>query len=339
MLKPNQYVKTKWNSSNIKLYKSLGYEFTKIGDELYVKAEDLAERSKLNVIVICDYCGCEFEQQKALYTRSLELPTHKNCCKKCAPLQVKENNLIKYGVKNVMQLQSSKDKLAQTNMEKYGYTCAMHNPEIEAKTKATNLERYGNEWYFASEEAKELLKEKISERDYENIIKKRRKTSLEIYGVPYPPMAESVKEKARQTNIEKYGVPYALMDTEVKEKIKESLINNKNNRTSKQELQCFKKLCRIFGKENMEDSVRCGVYTLDYVLNIDDCKINIEYDGWYWHKDIVEHDEKRNKYVISQGYKVIRILTNGKMPEKEDLLKSVETLTKTEENIIILSYI
>lgn len=337
MLKPNQFVQTKWNSSNKRKYIDLGYKFTKINDYVTVKAEDLLSSSKIKVIVICDYCGCEFEQPKCDYTRSLELPSHKNCCKKCAPLQVKENNIIKYGVENTAQLQSTKDKIARTNIKKYGCSCAMQNPKIMEKTKRTNLKKYGSEWYFSSEEAKELLK--TIDRDYDSALEKRKATCLEKYGVQFVTSLDSTKEKIRDTNIKKYGVPFVMMNPKIKEKSIQTLIESQHNRISKQEQKCYEKLCNIFGKENLEHSVRCSKYTLDFVLNINDCKINIEYDGWYWHKDIQEHDKERNEYVMSQGYKIIRILTNGRMPEKEDLIQAVDKLKDNKENIIVLSYI
>ena len=58
MLKENQFIKMKWNSSNKKYFISKGYNFTKIYDEFTVKAEDLSNGSKAKVVCYCDYCGC-----------------------------------------------------------------------------------------------------------------------------------------------------------------------------------------------------------------------------------------------------------------------------------------
>lgn len=50
-------VKTKWNSKNKDYYINLGYEFTKMKDELEVFIEHLAKQSKIKIDVKCDCCG------------------------------------------------------------------------------------------------------------------------------------------------------------------------------------------------------------------------------------------------------------------------------------------
>lgn len=51
-------VKVKWNGRNKKHYESLGYVYTKMGDEFVVVVEHLPSRSHhTKVEVRCDYCG------------------------------------------------------------------------------------------------------------------------------------------------------------------------------------------------------------------------------------------------------------------------------------------
>ena len=52
-------VKTRWVSSTKKHYESLGYVFTKIGDEFEVRVEDLPSKSHISVMCECDSCGKE----------------------------------------------------------------------------------------------------------------------------------------------------------------------------------------------------------------------------------------------------------------------------------------
>ncbi|MBE2919382.1 zinc-ribbon domain-containing protein [Anoxybacillus flavithermus] len=54
---PDQKVKIKWHSVNKKYYESLGYIFTKIGDEFEVNIKDLPKGSHALVKFICDYCN------------------------------------------------------------------------------------------------------------------------------------------------------------------------------------------------------------------------------------------------------------------------------------------
>ena len=66
---------------------------------------------------------------------------------------------------------------------------------------------------------------------------------------------------------------------------------------------------------------------LDVFLNIDNIKIDIEYDGLYWHSD-KQKDRRRDNFVKSKGYKILRVLGNKKdeMPTEKCLLESVEAL-------------
>ena len=48
----------RWNSNNIKWYKSKGYVYTKMGDEFEVKVEDLTDGSPVEVNVKCDCKEC-----------------------------------------------------------------------------------------------------------------------------------------------------------------------------------------------------------------------------------------------------------------------------------------
>lgn len=59
MLVENQLVEVKWSKKIRKWYESKGYCFTKTGDILKVRAEDLSPGSHKKVKVRCDYCGNE----------------------------------------------------------------------------------------------------------------------------------------------------------------------------------------------------------------------------------------------------------------------------------------
>lgn len=54
--------------------------------------------------------------------------------------------------------------------------------------------------------------------------------------------------------------------------------------------------------------------------------IDVEYDGRYWHQDSA-HDRKRDEFVKSNGYKVLRIKSNKLIPNENDLIKTIEKLS------------
>lgn len=331
MLKENQYVKIKWNSSNKKHFISKGYNFTKMYDEFTVKAEDLSNGSKAKVVCYCDYCGKEIIKPYG------EHIYRGGCCIDCRYIKAEENNLKKYGVKVPSQLQEFKDKIKQTNLEKYGCTCTVHNKDIQEKVKQTNIERYGNEYYFGSEKGKQVVQDIIDNRSREEkdeIKSKRENTCLERYGAKNVFELDEFQKKVVETNMEKYNVPYAIMNEDIRAKQIDSMINNHNNRTSKQEQRCYNII-----RNNYNDclsSVRCGKYTLDCVLNYQGVLINIEYDGWYWHQHMQEYDNERNIYVAKNGYKIIRILSEGKMPTVAQLQNAIDDIVINNKDIVYI---
>ena len=331
MLKENQYVQVKWNSSNKKHLISKGYNFTKMCDVITIKAEDLSDGSKTKVTCICDYCG------KEIIKPYYEHTSRGDCCSKCRYTKVKENNLKKYGVDNTTKLQSVKDKIKETNLSKYGCTCAVHNPIIQEKVKQTNLEKYGNEYYFGSDIGKEKCQEIIDNRtkeEKENIMQKIQQTCLNKYGVKNVFELDEFQQRAVETNLKKYGKPYAIMDEDVKKKQIDSMIQNQNNRKSKQEIKCYNIIKNIYN-DNVLSSSRCSKYTLDCVLNYENHKIDIEYDGWYWHKNMIEYDNERNIIVQQNGYDIIRILSDGKMPTEKQIKDSVNKIINGEKLVYI----
>ena len=85
-------------------------------------------------------------------------------------------------------------------------SCEMNNAELAEKRKKASLEKYGVEYHLASEEVR----------------RKSRETSLIKYGVPVPAMAEEVKAKMRSTREDRYGCSSSWKNAKVIEKISEA---------------------------------------------------------------------------------------------------------------------
>ena len=60
-------VMVKWNGKTRRYYESLGYSFTKIGDEFEVSVDDLQKKSTAKVECKCDGCGKELDWTYATY--------------------------------------------------------------------------------------------------------------------------------------------------------------------------------------------------------------------------------------------------------------------------------
>ena len=89
-------VKITWQRGNCTRLKKLGYKFTKIGDEIEIKVEELTLVSHVPIECICDYClrkGSETLIHKTYgdYLKARKIIA-KDCCAKCQGIKEKECN-------------------------------------------------------------------------------------------------------------------------------------------------------------------------------------------------------------------------------------------------------
>ena len=69
--------------------------------------------------------------------------------------------------------------------------------------------------------------------------------------------------------------------------------------------------------------------SLDIFISVDNINIDIEYDGRYWHQD-QQADIRRDKFLQSKGFKVIRIRSGHKLPAEEQLFSAIDELVTTD---------
>lgn len=69
-------------------------------------------------------------------------------------------------------------------------------------------------------------------------------------------------------------------------------------------------------------------YTIDVALFVDVFKIAVEYDCWYWHANVLDRDELRDKHLVEGGWKVLRIRTNDSLPPIDDVLEKIDELKR-----------
>lgn len=338
MIKPNQWVEVSWHNLTKDWYESKGYVFTKYKDKFKVKAEDLSYGCHRKIIVICDYCGKEYSVDYCAHIRSVN--NHGDCCKKCQPQKFKSICIERYGCENVFQTewvkekskqtcldkygheracQASvvKDKIANTNLLLYGNKCALLNPQIKSKSEQTMLKKYGVSNLFYSKEFQDNLHDKIME-DY---------GCNNIAQIPY------IREKIKQTNLEKYGNEWSCASSEIIKKMRKSLYNNGTVPTSKTEKIICDMIAEIYGVDNCFPSYPYDKLNLDCLLIINGQKIDIEADGWYWHKNKQEEDKRRNYFLIKKGFKILRIRFNNNLPTKEQIIEAIDYLVKDNHSL------
>jgi len=69
-----------------------------------------------------------------------------------------------------------------------------------------------------------------------------------------------------------------------------------------------------------------GRLNIDIALEIEDQKIAIEYDGWYWHGGHEDSDDSRDKRLIKKGWKILRIRSGGLLPTKTEIDNALSKL-------------
>lgn len=111
---------------------------------------------------------------------------------------------------NVCNKPTSFIKLSQGYRKYCSTKCSANSKEKQNRTKQTNLKKHGVEFFVQTEKHKKLVREKylnkLKDENYnDEIIKKRRKTVREKYGVDNVNLVEEINNKRIKTSKDKYG--------------------------------------------------------------------------------------------------------------------------------------
>lgn len=151
----------------------------------------------------CKICGKEIQ-----YTCSPNVKPN-YCSQECINKGHEQTVMKRYGVKNVSELQSVRDKISAKNKSE----------EVVKKREQTCLERYG----ATNPSKSDIIKEKLSSiMKSEEFLKKREQTCIQRYGTPSPMQSDAMKEKLRKSNQRKYGVDWVCQSKQWKDKMIET---------------------------------------------------------------------------------------------------------------------
>ena len=324
-------VEVKPTGKMIQYYKDKGYD-AKHNKPLIVNVEDLPKNSHIRLEVLCDMCKDEimFVSYQE-YNISVE-KSGSYVCKRCSPEKVKQNNLKKYGVSNIQQLEDIKNKKRNTILQKYGVEYYAQTKEYRDKMEATMMDRYGVTSASRIDGYREKYRNTCVERYGEEYGKHFSEIALNTFrertGYLYPLQDPSIKEKRTKTNISKYGVSNPAKSPEVKEKISKTLYKNSSQKTSKQQLYIFN-LYKMTS-DMVELNYPVSYYSADICFPEE--KLDIEYDGGFHNGQVKtgkltqeEFDQKeivRNNIIKRAGYKTMRIVSRkDKLPQDDILLQ------------------
>lgn len=268
--------------------------------------------------------------------------------------KIKETNLLRYGTEYPSGLPEIREKVMSTNIEKYGLPYYTQTQECKDRTVAKNLEKYGVPNYMQTEECKERIRNTNLERygvtnpcKNPEIIKKTRRTCMRKYGVDNYFKSKEFKIQNINHNLKVHNVEYYSQTEDFKKKAKESWkkktpeeiakIKEKANKTMSISggSKCSKEQRVIYEMLKMEGldvtlNYPSGSFMFDILLNTNGVKIDIEYDGWYWHKDREKEDFVRDCISKRKGYKVLRIKSRCLLPDVSVILEAIDELVKSD---------
>lgn len=180
------------------------------------------------------------------------------------------------------------------------------------KIRDTLRKKYGADSLGGSKELRERAKKAMKNK----------------YGKEYTMQTKQGQENFEKTMLERYGYKNPVYCPELQAKAKNSMYLNRNTPTSLPERKIIDMLIEMYGEENCIAGFPYDKVNFDCLLTLGDNKIDVEYDGWYWHKDTQDYDRRRNHWLVSEGFKVLRIKGNKKddLPTIERLKEEVEYL-------------
>ena len=334
-------IDVKLSTSNRKHYLSLGYD-GKLGEIIQVFSNDLPDGTSIQEERQCDCCGKRYKRRHSQHLKSFKI-WGEDLCIECSHDEIHKNKTVakrentcieKYGEKNPSCVKEFQQNRENTMVERYGVVNYFQSKEFQEKVVQTSLEKYGTERPNQSEEIKEKIK----------------KTCLERYGVENPTLNPEIRAKQVEVCIEKYGAVSSLGNAEIREKGKKTMLelygyeqagfcpeliqkatetrkkNGKGITTSSQQIKVKDMIEEMYPNYYSELNYVLSSLFLDLCLFInDEIKIDIEYDGNYWHKDF-QKDRRRDEFVKSQGFKILRIRSGHLLPSKEQLEEGINKL-------------
>lgn len=287
MIYSDKLIEVQWNRRNKKHFVDLGYEYTNMGESFSIKQVDLPSGSRVKVSVKCDYCTNDYFCSMADYNNYFRKNPQllKTACGKCKHLKQEELNILKYGVKTNLLLDSTKEKIMKTNLEKYGVDNPAKNIDVQEKMRETNMKKYGTEYVSQNKE---------------------------------------IRQKQIKTTQEKYGCDYSILNDEVKEKSRKTLYENKVAPTSRTQLYLNHLLKGVLnypvGSCNI-DILLDDKIALEYDGGGHNLQVKF---GTITEEEFVKIERARDFFLKRRGYKILRIVSKrDRLPDDNILMESV----------------
>ena len=183
----------------------------------------------------CKTCATDIVKLRVSFqTKKLNLYCSNKCLKSSpeSKAQIKATLLEKYGIANISQISSIKEKKKETMLRNYGVDNPSRSEEIQARKIQTSLKNWGTKSHMQTERGRLRCKEGMERKhgvshnsQMESVKRSKIESSLEKYGVSCPLVSSEIKDKFRSSSLHKYSVDNPFKSEVVKRQISETNIN------------------------------------------------------------------------------------------------------------------
>ncbi len=315
---------------------------------------------------ICKMYGKIDSCQKYTKFISITRGFHKYCSSRCSTfdpdIQKKKSKtcLEIYDKEHAMQSEEVQEKHKQTCLKNHGVENVSSLDWVKEKKKETCLKNFGVEHPILSEEVQEKYKQ----------------TCFKNFGVEYPMQSEEVQEKSKEKKkikffkkILKY-LEYLNLEFLDKEFINEGYLYNwkclkcghefkqiwnyiqqgylcpkcfpRNNGTSIGEKEIHNFICDLIKKDKIEFNCQNVIknpntnHFLELDIYIPEKKIAIEYNGLYWHSELVlsrfDYHLQKTNLCEEQGIQLIHIFEDEWIFKKEIVKSRLKQILKINDS-------
>ena len=205
-------------------------------------------------------------------------------CNSKVRAKMEQTNLERYGVKNCSQNVDIREKVKQTNLEKFGVECNLSLKEVQEKIKQTNCKKYSTP-YFVQKDIKnfEIWNNAEKMRDYLlSLPKKPTIYDLCLFFNVYTKGNNNLADKLRE-----YGLQNLVTWKPARSHYEDEIID-----WLKQEWPQIQ--IEINNRQVLSSKKEIDIYLPEY-------KIGIEFNGNYWHSDLIPtYQDHNGRSVVHQ---------------------------------------
>jgi very-short-patch-repair endonuclease len=120
----------------------------------------------------------------------------------------------------------------------------------------------------------------------------------------------------------------------IKQKVADTFYKNGTTKTSSQQIQVFNMIEALGYSPILNYPILS--FNLDVALFYKDKLIDVEYDGWHWHKD-TQADIRRNHVLIDKGLYIIRILSDKLIPDINQINDALNNVINNNKKLQLIT--